>query len=76
MTEDAMTAREGAGVIRVGDHVRLRVGGEVMLVIAVRTVCDGTGGDGDGLYCEWWEDDKRIQGWVSESSVEMCEADD
>lgn len=47
-----------------------------MLVIAVRTVCDGTGGDGDGLYCEWWEDDKRIQGWVSESSVEMCEADD
>lgn len=66
-----LEARDGA--IRVGDYVRLKAGGGPMGVIAVRKACDGTGGDGAGLYCEWWTEDVCSHGWVSESAVEKCD---
>jgi uncharacterized protein YodC (DUF2158 family) len=66
-------------VIRVGDHVRLKAGGETMRVVEVRSVCDGTGVYHVGLLCSWLEEDYSPHGfsirkaWLSESSVERVD---
>lgn len=45
-----------------------------MIVEKIEVSCDGTGGDGAGLYCQWFEGHNQVKGWVSESSVKMVES--
>lgn len=47
---------------------------DVMLVHAVSAGCDGTGSDGDGLLCSWFEDGTFRVAWLSESSVLVVKA--
>lgn len=64
-------------VLKVGDVVRLKAGGEPMTIAEVRAGCDGTSHDGAGLRCQWFEGCLSgmfgvtlHEGWLSESSVE------
>lgn len=40
-----------------------------MIVLDKVVMCDGTGGDGAGLLCTWFEGYIQVRGWLSESSV-------
>lgn len=59
--------------MKVGDIVKLKADNrlnDLMTVIGVERTCDGTGGDGAGLFCSS-TDPKDFLGWLSESSVEI-----
>lgn len=61
-------------MLKVGDVVKLKVDNDnplLMTIEEIRTNCDGTGHDGAGLRCRWFEDTEIYEAWVSESSVEF-----
>lgn len=60
---------EEAEMLKVGDVVKLKAGGTAMTVVEVRDGCDGTGGDGLGLLCAWFEGGELHKAWLSESSI-------
>lgn len=60
---------------KIGSVVRLKAGGDPMTVAEIRNGCDGTGNDGLGLRCMWFEDTELKEGWFSESSIELAESE-
>lgn len=60
-------------MIKEGSLVQLKADSKaaIMKVEQVAIACDGTGGDGIGLLCSWFEDGEVQQAWLSESAVTM-----
>jgi len=66
-------------LIRPRDVVKLKADdrtfneAELLYVMKVETTCDGTGGDGAGVLCAWWNGNEKgyKASWLSESSLTL-----